>query len=178
MGSMSSGRTVIAAVTVLGAVAVVLRHGDSPLTAVGLVGAVVVLGVLADIDFRTFRLPNNIVGPFAITTFGWLFVAALVAGEWQRLVAAVLIGVLWAGVLLVGSMVGHVGMGDVKLAFPIGMIVGWLGLNAFLVSLVVAVVSSGLVGLVVAVAVKKRSEWPEIPYGPFLALGAVAGMAI
>jgi leader peptidase (prepilin peptidase)/N-methyltransferase len=60
------------------------------------------------------------------------------------------------------------GMGDVKLLGAIGAFLGWEGV-------VFTIFVSSLVGSVVGIVVQKIFRWrddPEIPFGPFLALGA------
>ena len=148
------------------------------MSVVGLVGAVVVLGVLAEIDVRTLLLPNRIVGPFAAATFIWLGVAAFRDGDVGRFVVAGIIGLLWALALAVGSSLGQIGMGDVKLVVPIGMIVGWLGVSAFVTAVVVTLTSSVLFGAGLWLRHRDTGRFSTLPYGPFLALGAVAGMLV
>lgn len=159
-----------------GAVGVVQRYWMSPVIVVGLVGTVVVSGVLADIDLRTFRLPNRIVGPFAAATLLWVIVLGIVEQDGGRLAFAIGAGLLWAMVLFVLNLGGLVGMGDVKLVVPLGMIAGWLGAEALVVSIVVSVASSGVVGLLLLLLTRNRERPAEVPYGPFLALGLLVGM--
>ena len=85
-------------------------------------------------------------------------------------------GLLWAMVLFVLNLGGLVGMGDVKLVVPLGMIAGWLGAEALVVSIVVSVASSGVVGLLLLLLTRNRERPAEVPYGPFLALGLLVGM--
>ena len=64
-------------------------------------------------------------------------------------------------------------MGDVKLAFSLGLYLGWLGwgqvfLGGFLAFLLGAVIGVGLI----ATGVKGRKD--VVPFGPFLALGNLA----
>lgn len=65
------------------------------------------------------------------------------------------------------------GGGDVNLAGVVGLTVGWPGV---LVALFVAVIASGLfsLGYVVVQSLRRRySLFTPLPYGPFLALGAL-----
>ncbi|MEP7167378.1 MAG: prepilin peptidase [Candidatus Woesebacteria bacterium] len=64
------------------------------------------------------------------------------------------------------------GLGDVKVVFPLGFIVGFPN---FLVSLLVACVSGAIVGLVL-MATKKKKLKGIIPFGPFLIFGSVVGL--
>jgi leader peptidase (prepilin peptidase)/N-methyltransferase len=61
------------------------------------------------------------------------------------------------------------GMGDVKLGFLIGLVLGSLALSFVAVAAGVAILAGG-VGAVAALAAG-RSRKSAIPFGPFLALG-------
>jgi len=58
------------------------------------------------------------------------------------------------------------GSGDVKLMF----LIGFLGMPNVLISLLIAVVSGGIIGLILIV-LKKKTPKSEIPFGPFLIAG-------
>lgn len=178
-GESMSSQTAIGLLTVGFAVAVFVRHLSTPLLAVGLAISAVVLGVLADIDFRTFRLPNKIVGPFALVVIAAIVIHAIVQSDADQALFGATATLVWVAILLVLNSLGQVGMGDVKLAVPLGMIAGWLGVNALYVSMVVTALTSALYGIVVFISArKKEGKTPEVPYGPFLALGSVAGMLV
>ena len=151
-------RTAVWTVTVVSAAAVVWRHSSSPSRAIALASAVVVLGVLSEIDIRTFLLPNKIVGPFAVATFVWVVAVGVIEGDVGRAGVSVGVGVGWALVLLLLSARGHVGMGDVKLVVPVGMIAGWLGFEAVVISVVVSLASSGLIGLVLLIGTRSKER--------------------
>jgi leader peptidase (prepilin peptidase)/N-methyltransferase len=82
--------------------------------------------------------------------------------------------VAYAGPLfLVALVVPHgMGMGDVKLAALIGLVLGSLGLSYVAVAAGVGIVAGGL-GAVLALAILRLSRKQQIPFGPFLAGGAV-----
>jgi leader peptidase (prepilin peptidase) / N-methyltransferase len=77
-----------------------------------------------------------------------------------------------AGPLLViaVAMPHGMGMGDVKLAAVMGLVLGALGWNHVVVGAVLGLLLGGL-GSVVALAIG-RSRKDTIPFGPFLAAGA------
>ncbi len=64
------------------------------------------------------------------------------------------------------------GMGDVKMAIQVGLTTG---LPSVLVAMFVAFVGGGLVAI--SLLLVRRKRWKEgIPFGPFLALGAVVAL--
>jgi leader peptidase (prepilin peptidase)/N-methyltransferase len=64
------------------------------------------------------------------------------------------------------------GLGDVKLLAMIGAFLGW---KAVLVTVFVGALGGSLVGLALMALKLKRREDP-IPFGPFLAVGAVSAL--
>ena len=145
-----------------------------PLFAAAVVG--VFLGVMlavALIDARWRVVPNRIVYPSLV-----LFAVAIAVGDLLdggvRLTPA-LVGMLGYGVplmLIALAVPGGMGMGDVKLAGLIGLVLGAIGLRFVAVAAFAGVVGGGL-GAVVAMLVLRYGRKQQIPFGPFLAAGAV-----
>ena len=129
-----------------------------------------VLLALALIDARHQVLPNRIVYP-AVLAFGVAIVAGDLADARVDLAGAALGFVAFGGALFVISLISPrgMGMGDVKLAFLIGLVLGSLALSFVAVAAGVAILGGG-VAAVVALATG-RSRKSKIPFGPFLALG-------
>jgi len=76
-------------------------------------------------------------------------------------------------VLLVALAVPQgMGMGDVKLAAFIGLVLGSFGLSYVGVAAGVGVIGGGL-GALIALAVLRLGRKRQIPFGPFLAGGAM-----
>jgi len=127
----------------------------------------IVFAAVAYSDFRERRIPNRIIYPAILVALGAMFRfpgwgSALLGGAVAALVFIV-------PVLIYGPE--RAGIGDVKLAFFIGLIFGfsmtlyW----AFLLGLG----SAALVGLV-GILLGKMSRKSLLPFGSFLALGAMA----
>ena len=134
------------------------------------------LGVMlavALVDARWRIVPNAIVYPSLV-----LGLAAVVIGQLADVgleAVSGLIGlVAYAGPLfLVALAVPHgMGMGDVKLAALIGLVLGSLGLSYVAVAAGVGILIGGL-GAVLALAVFRYGRKQQIPFGPFLVGGAV-----
>jgi leader peptidase (prepilin peptidase)/N-methyltransferase len=173
------GWTLAAAlVTAAVVAAVALRFGPAPpLPAYCYLAAVAV--PLAFIDARQRRLPNLATLPSYPASLLLLGVAApFVAGGSGRFIHA-LIGMAAAigffGLLLLVSPTG-IGLGDVKLAGPLGAYLGWLGAAAFVTGLLAAWLLAALtaIGLLLARRATRKSE---IPFGPFL-IAATLGVVL
>ena len=134
------------------------------------------------IDFEHYIIPNEI-------TFGGILVGLLLSAVYPPLLDADTIklslvrsalGVVVGGLtLLVVAMVGEkvfrkeaMGMGDVKLLAAIGAFFGW---QSTLFTLFVSSCLGGVVGLVLVMG-RKRGWQSRIPYGPYLAFGALLWM--
>jgi leader peptidase (prepilin peptidase) / N-methyltransferase len=149
-------------------------YGLTPLAAVRLVFACAMI-VLFFIDLHHHILPNTITLPgivvgFAASLFlppGWL---------------ASLIGIVAGGGILLAIAEAYyrirgeegLGMGDVKMLGMIGAFLGW---RLMLVALVLASFSGSLVG-VAMIASGRGSMKYALPFGTFLAAGALAASVI
>lgn len=132
-----------------------------------------VMLAVAVIDAQLRIVPNRIVYP-SLVGFSILVTIGAVVGDHLNLTDAGIGLLAYGGALLLVAIAapGGMGMGDVKLAALIGLVLGALGLRYVAVAAAVAIFAGGLgaVGLVVfARASRKRA----IPFGPYLAAGAV-----
>jgi leader peptidase (prepilin peptidase)/N-methyltransferase len=136
-------------------------------------GLLALMPAIALIDIRHRIIPNRLMYPALPLFAGAILVAGLVSDAVDPLRG--LIGfALFGGILFVVALVsGGMGMGDVKLAALIGLVLGSLGLRYVGVAAGAAVVLGGLGGIV-ALAMG-RSRKSAIPFGPYLAAGAVVG---
>jgi leader peptidase (prepilin peptidase)/N-methyltransferase len=128
---------------------------------------------VAVIDARFRIVPNRIVYPALL-----LFAAAIVVGDLA--VARVdapraALGMLAYSLplFLMALAVPHgMGMGDVKLVGLIGLVLGSLGLAYVAVAAGVGILAGGL-GAIFAVVALRYGRKAQMPFGPFLAGGAV-----
>ena len=160
----------VAGSTVALFVGLALRYHDSwALPAFLAVAAGLV--ALSAIDLEHFLLPNRIVYPLALATLALLTVGAVGDGDWAALGRAVLGGV--AGMLTLGAL--HVmsprsmGFGDAKLAFVLGLALGWAEL---ILGLFCGFLAGALVGLAL-ITLRQRGRKDHLPFGPFLAFGTL-----
>jgi leader peptidase (prepilin peptidase)/N-methyltransferase len=162
-----------ATIAIAGAVAALLAGARAGLhfEAVLAAGFVAVLTAISWVDLEERRVPNVLVLPataIALLAQGLLhtdrFVECLLAGLGASLFFFV--------ALLVSS--NSVGMGDVKLALLLGVVLGKDVVGA----LFLAGLAAAVVGLVLIARQGLGARKTAIPFAPFLALGAVAGLLI
>jgi len=135
---------------------------------------------LAGIDLDHLVLPDRITLPGIV--LGLALHAGLPAAlPWASLREAALGALLGAAVPLLLSAgwyllrrVWGMGLGDVKMLALVGAFLGWRGA---LVTLGVAALAALLV-VVVALPVRRYQMGHKMPFGPFLALGAVVALLV
>jgi leader peptidase (prepilin peptidase)/N-methyltransferase len=132
------------------------------------------LVALSVVDVELFLLPNRIVYPLAVTTLVLLGVAALGDGAWDDLRRALLGGVVAMLALGLVHLVSprSMGFGDVKLAFVLGLVLGWLGWSELVLGLFCGFLAGAVVG-VALIVLCHRGRRDHLPFGPFLALGTL-----
>ncbi len=173
---VTAARVIVAALTVAGMAAVTRAHWSDPAVAVALAVLVGIAGWLAIIDFEIRRLPNKIVGPLAAVVTAVVVLAGLLSEDPGRSAKAVLLGLAALGFFLIGNLIGGMGMGDVKYAYPIGTTLGWYGAQPLISAALVTVVAGGLAAVFVLASGKGRRY--RLAYGPFMSLGLVAGLLV
>ena len=131
---------------------------------------------MARIDIVHHLLPNRLVGPLLAAGFALLGCAALAsgaAGDLLRGVAGSAILFFFYIILALTSKNG-LGMGDVKLAAPLGLYLGYLGWSQLFYGGALAFVAGGLASAVLIA--KNRGNKPrEVAYGPSM---LAAGLAV
>jgi leader peptidase (prepilin peptidase)/N-methyltransferase len=153
---------------------VALRYHD-PWAIVLLAPFCGLLLALSVIDARTKKLPNRLVYPALLLSVGYLLVARLVGAEVDLLRSALGFLALGGGLLLVAIVApAGMGMGDVKLAALIGLVLGSRGLAPVAVAAGVGILLGGLAAIVALVAGASRKQ--ALPFGPFLAAGALVSV--
>jgi leader peptidase (prepilin peptidase)/N-methyltransferase len=150
--------------------AVLVHHSAVSITLSVVLIVLVVPAALIDLDYKI--IPNRITALGAVLAIV-LGLALDPSGEPERLIAGVAAG----GFLLLAALAypGGMGMGDVKLAAVMGLLLGAAVAPAIAVALVA--------GVAVGVAVMASrgvhdGRKTAVPFGPFLALGALVGVFV
>ncbi|OII31550.1 peptidase A24 [Curtobacterium sp. MMLR14_014] len=129
------------------------------------------------IDVATRTLPNAIVYPSGIVLAVLLVVASAADGDWSALGRAA-IGALGSGVLYLGlalAVPGGMGLGDVKLAVVLGLVLAYLGWGPLAVGAFGAFLVGGTVAIALLLA--GRARWRGgLPFGPSMLVGAWLGI--
>jgi leader peptidase (prepilin peptidase)/N-methyltransferase len=129
--------------------------------------------VLFAIDLELQLLPNAITLPGIVIGFAFSFFTPT---GWQNS----LIGIALGGGLLYAIAAGYylwrrqegMGMGDVKMLAMIGAFLGW---QAVIVTLILSSLAGAIVGIGL-MAAQRGGMKVALPFGTFLALGALAAM--
>lgn len=101
--------------------------------------------------------------PWAVSLAGALF-GALVGGG-----SLWLVGAIWKALRGVDAM----GLGDVKLLFGVGALLGW---RLTLLTIFLGAFTGALAGIVVVMRQKDRDFQAQIPFGIFLGIGSTVAM--
>lgn len=150
-------------------VGAVLTHSSPASIALSILTILLVVPVaLIDLEHRI--IPNRITATGAVLALA-IGLALDPSGEPERLIAALAAG----GFLLIAALAhpGGMGMGDVKLAGVLGLCLGAAVAPALLIALV-----SGVIAGVYVIARRGAREGRKtaVPFGPFLALGAIVAV--
>jgi leader peptidase (prepilin peptidase)/N-methyltransferase len=161
----------VEALTAALCVGAVLTHRSAAGIALGVTLVLLVVPcALIDLEYRI--IPNSLTALGAVLAIA-LGTALDPSGEPERLIAAAAAG----GFLLVAALAypGGMGMGDVKLAGVVGLLLGRAAAPAILVALLAGV----LVGaVIIARKGAKAGRKTAVPFGPFVALGALVALFV
>ena len=139
--------------------------------------AILIALFVIDLDHK--RLPDRLTLLMYPVAVGGLVIDGLATGKWPITPALagagcwlLAIGGIW---FLSGGR--GMGMGDVKLAPSLGLILGWIGVGPAVVGLMTAWLIGGVVALGLLLAKRARTG-TAIPFGPFLIGGFAVGLLL
>jgi leader peptidase (prepilin peptidase)/N-methyltransferase len=155
-----------------------LRVGARPELAVWLL-LVPAAVLMARVDLAVFRLPDVLTLPAAAGVAVLLGACALLPGHGGSWTRALLGGAALLGLYFLLHVIspGGMGFGDVKLAPTVGMVLGWYGWGAVLAGTFAGFVAGAAVGIAL-MALRRADRRTAIPFGPFMLLGALAGVLL
>ncbi|MEW1820193.1 prepilin peptidase [Arthrobacter sp. NPDC080031] len=153
-----------------------LRFGFSPTLPAYLLLATLAVQ-LSRLDVAYHLLPNPLVLLLLSAGFVLLTTSAVLVPDWSALLRAAAGGViLFLGYLILGLISpGGLGMGDVKLAAPLGMYLGYLGWSHVFYGGLLGFVVGGVM-TVLLLLLKRGIKPSEVAHGPAMfaaAIGAV-----
>jgi leader peptidase (prepilin peptidase)/N-methyltransferase len=137
------------------------------------------LVALAVIDLETYLLPNRIVYPLTVAMLVLLPLGLLADDDLGAYGRGLLGGVIAFAAFFVVHLVSPRGMGfgDVKLSFTLGLALGCVGWGEVVLGLFLGFFYGALIGIVL-IATRLRSRNQAVPFGPFLAAGAITALLV
>lgn len=170
-------RVMTAMITTALCAAFAFRFGaDSALPAFILLS---VLGVqLARIDVSLHLLPNPVVLSLLVGGLLCLLVATIGGEPWPHLARALGGAAILFVIYLILALISPagLGMGDVKLAAPVGLYLGYLGWNQLLYGALLGFILNGIVTVLV-VARNRKERTAEVAHGPSM-IGSAVGIGL
>jgi leader peptidase (prepilin peptidase)/N-methyltransferase len=167
-------RVATAAVTAAVCIAFALRFGNySQLPAFMLLA---ILGIqLARIDISLHLLPNQLVLALLFGGLISLSASALAGEPWGDLVRALASGAILFVIYLILALISPqgIGMGDVKLAGPVGLYLGYLGWNHLLYGGLLGFILGGMASAWMLRS-KRANKPTEVAFGPSMLAATVA----
>ena len=151
---------------------------ESLLVFVGLLFLMAVSVALALIDLDTHTLPNAIVYPSAAVLVVALLGASVADGDLSPFLRGLVGAAVLGGAYLVLALAvpGGMGLGDVKLAVVLGLVLAYLGWGPLAVGAFGAFLVGGTVAIVLLALGRVRRRG-GIPFGPSMLVGAWIGIA-
>jgi leader peptidase (prepilin peptidase) / N-methyltransferase len=131
---------------------------------------------LSVIDIRHRRIPNRLVYPAVVIAAAVIVAGDLAGGGLDALDAGIGLFAYGLALLIIALISKGMGMGDVKLAGLIGLVLGSIGLDLVAVAAGMGILLGGVGAIVALLAGADRKS--AIPYGPYLASGAVIAVFV
>jgi len=139
-------------------------------------------------DLKHYIIPDKVIFPAILIVFLYRIFEILsfrhwdLFGNWkleignlEPLLTSLIAAFLASGFFLMIVLISKgrwMGVGDIKLAFLMGLLLGWPNI---LVALFLAFFIGAIIGVGLIISGKKRLS-SEVPFGPFLVTGTFAGL--
>lgn len=138
-----------------------LTASSSTIAGIVLFIVTAILVVLTIIDSKTLLLPDMFVAALTVLSVTYLVLHQAV---WPMHILAAVTGIIFLGGIWLITRGRGIGLGDVKIIVPLGLLVGY---PAIFVLLLVAFVAGGVWGIYL-LATKQATPKTAVPFGPFL----------
>lgn len=137
--------------------------------------AAVIGAALSVRDLRTRQLPDVLTVALLVALLGLLTVDSAQRGDWTDLMRAVLGAAALPAAYLTLALLrpGGLGMGDIKLSAPIGLLTAWHSWATLTASTVAAFLLAAAVGVVL---LARGAGARTLPLGPFIVIGATVAL--
>lgn len=175
----SAAALVVLALVVAGTGGLAWLARSEPIVMVALVVWMVVASAIAVVDSQEHRVPNPLVAWLSVATCAAVCVDAAGSGSWRQAtvsIAAGLGGVLLALVVYVVSH-GGIGMGDVKLMFPVVALLSWLGSGEALFTAYL-VTACAMAAALLFRRLARRDAGGSMALAPYVVLGVWSASAL
>ena len=139
---------------------------------------VATLGVaMGYIDLREHRLPDWLTLPALVGAAVLLLLPAAVDADWSAYARAWAAAAACFAFYLVLALLrpADLGLGDVKLAGVLGLLLGWVGWPSVVLGVFCGFLAGGLAGVVLLVT-GRAGRRSSIPFGPAMLAGALAAL--
>jgi leader peptidase (prepilin peptidase) / N-methyltransferase len=137
------------------------------------------LVVATAIDLEHRIIPNRLTFRLPVILLPLVVFAAAMDGAWPDLLRGVIAAIAVPGVMLALSELfrllrgqAGIGMGDIKLAISLGLVLGYLGGLELVVFAYATIISAVVIAIVLLLAGKAKLA-SRIPFGPYLAVGTM-----
>ena len=126
------------------------------------------------IDLKQKILPNRLVAKLSAAVLATCLCFSALVSDWTRFTSAARFGfgylMVFFGLYLLSR--GQLGFGDVKFAFPCGLVIGWTASSNFIESLLVIFGCAAFVSLLLLLT-RKIDLRTHIAFGPFMYCGVL-----
>ena len=134
---------------------------------------------LSVVDWHTRLLPRVVVVPATLAAVVAVVAVGLLTDQREALVRALVAMVVSRSFFWVLWFVRSAGMGfgDVRLAAPVGLVLGWVGWGALAIGIWTSFIVFALPALVLVLVRRDRAMLKKsFPFGPFMVVGALVGL--